>query len=68
MPAGDFGPPGGRDEHTTHAEAARQAALALVAARAAGDDRQARRHLARLRRALEAHLAAFRAERRRRLS
>lgn len=55
--------PAPHSQHTTHVDAARQAAIDLVAARRLGDDRQARRAFARLRRQLDAHIARFRAER-----
>jgi len=62
--AGGFATPGARPERSgLHAEAVRQAALELIAARRAGDDRAARRHLAKLRRALDAHIEGIRAER-----
>lgn len=53
------------ENHRTqpHAAAARLAAAALVEANRLGDARKAQRHMARLRRHLDAHLAQVRAER-----
>lgn len=66
MAAGVIETPGGQVE-STHAAAAREAAVALIEARQAGDARGASREFARLRRHLDLHLAAIRAERQRRL-
>ena len=62
--AGGFEAPGAQAE-STHAAAARAAALALIEAKQAGDARRASREFARLRRHLDAHLEGIRADHRR---
>jgi len=62
MPAGDFGPPGGRVEITnvSHAEAARRLVHLVRAARLAGNDCAAKRASGKLRRHLDAHIGELR--------
>jgi molybdopterin-guanine dinucleotide biosynthesis protein A len=64
MATGVIETPGGRVE-STHAAAAREAALALIEAKQAGDARRASREFARLRLHLAAHIEGIRHQRRR---